>query len=185
MVEIKRTVSAPASTFRALEEDRYRLVYSKSKVYVNPTAYARDNIPGFVALVKRVCAMLASSRLILENMQEAANPTYLLAWIPETLLNEKGTDEWDKFVKIEERAPLDDEDDGLSSLPPSYSAHCMPRCCSHRSTNTAPRVLCVLGSPDFHILSGAVSTILLVVAYGCIHLLTSIKLIPSRWIRWH
>jgi len=36
-------------------EDKYRLVYSKSKVYVNPTAYARDNIPGFVALVKRVC----------------------------------------------------------------------------------------------------------------------------------
>ena len=36
------------------EEDKYRLVYSKSKVYVNPTAYARDNIPGFVALVKRV-----------------------------------------------------------------------------------------------------------------------------------
>lgn len=36
------------------EESRYRLLYSKSKVYVNPTAYARDNIPGFVALVKRV-----------------------------------------------------------------------------------------------------------------------------------
>ncbi|KAF9053612.1 GTPase-activating protein gyp7 [Hymenopellis radicata] len=100
MVEIKRTDSAPASTSRtsqALEEDRYRLIYSKSKVYVNPTAYARDNIPGFVALVKR----------------EAANPTYLLAWIPETLLNEKGTDEWDKFVKIEERAPVDDEDDDV------------------------------------------------------------------------
>ena len=36
------------------DDDKYRLVYSKSKVYVNPTAYARDNIPGFVALVKRV-----------------------------------------------------------------------------------------------------------------------------------
>ena len=36
------------------EDDRFRLLYSKSKVYVNPTAYARDNIPGFVALVKRV-----------------------------------------------------------------------------------------------------------------------------------
>lgn len=49
-------------------------------------------------------------------IQEATNPTYLLAWIPETLLNEKGTGEWDKFVKIEERAPLEDEDDGLSLL---------------------------------------------------------------------
>ena len=52
MVEIKRLESISP---RTLEEDKYRLVYSKSKVYVNPTAYARDNIPGFVALVKRVC----------------------------------------------------------------------------------------------------------------------------------
>ncbi|KAG5654505.1 hypothetical protein H0H81_001146 [Sphagnurus paluster] len=94
MVEIKRS-DIPASTSR--DDDRYRLVYSKSKVYVNPTAYARDNIPGFVALVKL----------------EATNPIYLLAWIPETLLNEKGTSEWDKFVKIEEKATWDDEDDDV------------------------------------------------------------------------
>jgi hypothetical protein len=58
MVEIKRSSSAedPLSptSIGGHEEDKYRLVYSKSKVYVNPTAYARDNIPGFVALVKRV-----------------------------------------------------------------------------------------------------------------------------------
>lgn len=61
MVEIKRTSSgnlvdgSPLSpTESHLEESKYRLVYSKSKVYVNPTAYARDNIPGFVALVRRV-----------------------------------------------------------------------------------------------------------------------------------
>jgi len=44
------------------------------------------------------------------------NPTYLLAWIPESLLNEKGSTEWDKFVKIEERAALDDEDEGVHIL---------------------------------------------------------------------
>lgn len=58
MVEIKRTdisgSSSPPSGKHVPEEDKYRLVYSKSKVYVNPTAYTRDNIPGFVALVKRV-----------------------------------------------------------------------------------------------------------------------------------
>jgi len=58
MVEIKRPTSSslPVAGNLALpmDEDRYRLVYSKSKVYVNPTAYARDNIPGFVALVKSV-----------------------------------------------------------------------------------------------------------------------------------
>jgi hypothetical protein len=56
MVEIKRTESTSASidSNSREEEDKYRLLYSKSKVYVHPTAYARDNIPGFVALVKRV-----------------------------------------------------------------------------------------------------------------------------------
>jgi TBC1 domain family member 15 len=57
MVEIKRAGAPVSISFGGglpLDEDRYRLVYSKSKVYVNPTAYARDNIPGFVALVKRV-----------------------------------------------------------------------------------------------------------------------------------
>jgi hypothetical protein len=52
MVEIKR-VETPAVTLSE-EDQKYRLLYSKSKVYVNPTAYARDNIPGFVAFVKRV-----------------------------------------------------------------------------------------------------------------------------------
>lgn len=51
MVEIKYVESAESST---PDEHKHRLIYTKSKVYVNPTAYARDNIPGFVALVKRV-----------------------------------------------------------------------------------------------------------------------------------
>lgn len=37
---------------------------------------------------------------------------YFLAWIPESLLNEKGDDEWKKFTKIEESSTLDEEDDG-------------------------------------------------------------------------
>lgn len=85
------------------EEDKYRLLYSKSKVYVNPTAYSRDNIPGFVALVKR----------------EALNPIYLLAWIPEALLNEKGSSELDKFTKMEDKVDWEesDEDVVLIELP--------------------------------------------------------------------
>jgi hypothetical protein len=50
MVEIRRVEpSKPAATLSE-EDQKYRLLYSKSKVYVNPTAYARDNIPGFVGL---------------------------------------------------------------------------------------------------------------------------------------
>lgn len=57
MVEIRHSDlpdSGEPKSKAAEDDDKYRLVYSKSKVYVNPTAYARDNIPGFVALVKRV-----------------------------------------------------------------------------------------------------------------------------------
>jgi TBC1 domain family member 15 len=36
------------------DTDQHRLMYSKSKVYVHPTAYSRDNIPGFIALAKQV-----------------------------------------------------------------------------------------------------------------------------------
>jgi len=57
MVEIKRIDSLPGPSEKKsnnADDGKYRLLYSKSKIYVNPTAYARDNIPGFVALVKRV-----------------------------------------------------------------------------------------------------------------------------------
>ncbi|KAH8116882.1 RabGAP/TBC [Phellopilus nigrolimitatus] len=98
MVEIKRE-EASQSQSAVLEEgsEKHRLLYSKSKVYIHPTAYARDNIPGFVTLVKR----------------EAINALYLLAWIPESLLNERGREEWDKFVRIEEKVAVNDEDEDI------------------------------------------------------------------------
>jgi hypothetical protein len=46
------------------------------------------------------------------------NPSYLLAWIPETLLNEKGKTEWEKFTKVEEHPGLDDEDEGTHAIIP-------------------------------------------------------------------
>ncbi|KAG5646650.1 hypothetical protein DXG03_002640 [Asterophora parasitica] len=117
MVEIRRTDISEPSSSRSRDDDRYRLVYSKSKVYVNPTAYARDNIPGFVALVKRVSSpfyFLSPHPTDTDLLfKEATNPIYLLAWIPETLLNEKGASEWDKFVKIEEKVVWDEEDDDI------------------------------------------------------------------------
>lgn len=62
MVEIKRTdIAHTPSTIP--DDSRYRLIYSKSKVYVNPTAYARDNIPGFIALVKRASPLTLPSTL--------------------------------------------------------------------------------------------------------------------------
>ena len=71
MVEIKQSDlpgPPPSTSPNALEEDRYRLVYSKSKVYVNPTAYARDNIPGFLALVKRVSLHLVQIPSVIQSI---------------------------------------------------------------------------------------------------------------------
>jgi hypothetical protein len=45
MIGIERV---PDLTLRIpAEEGKYRLVYSKSKVYVSPTAYTRDDMPQF------------------------------------------------------------------------------------------------------------------------------------------
>src|SRR6267154_744339 len=113
MVEIKRETTDDQST-QVQDGAKYRLIYTKSKVYVNPTAYARDNIPGFVAIVKRVrvpiLSILTEPLIRVTCFQEAVTLTYLLAWIPESLLTEKGKEEWDKFLKTEEQP---DEDEGM------------------------------------------------------------------------
>ena len=115
MVEIKPASGSPSRSSPAEDHDgdKFRLLYSKSKVYVNPTVYTRDNIPGFVALVKRVGNSHASIIFVNEHGQEAVNPTYLLAWLPESLLNEKGQTEWDKFIKTEEQTTLYQEEEGM------------------------------------------------------------------------
>lgn len=129
---------------------RDQLLYSKSKVYVHPTAYARDNIPGFVALTKRVSRASAASPRVcrgadvaLCSMQDGLNPTYLLAWIPETLIDAKGPGEWDKFTKIESKTAV--EDDGLQQAL-LHSSHTLTLPLRHRSCRLARpwRILCLL-----------------------------------------
>lgn len=145
MVEIKRqTTEDLAVGHREDPDDRkYRLLYTKSKVYVNPTAYARDNIPGFVAIVKRVRHSLSAVRQTyllslpsIPRAQEVSNPTYLLAWIPESLLDEKGRSEWDKFVSVEGKAPYDEEE-GQSHRVRSRTALTTIRCCPNRHADLA------------------------------------------------
>jgi hypothetical protein len=62
----------------------------------------------------------------------------MLAWIPESLLNEKGTTEWEKFIKIEEHSVLDDEDDGaLTELKSSSLANAVQMLCSSTCPSSA------------------------------------------------
>jgi hypothetical protein len=44
-------------------------------------------------------------------------PSYLLSWIPESLLEERGPDEWEKFANVESSNPSDDDDAILVSIP--------------------------------------------------------------------
>ncbi|KAI0034542.1 rab-GTPase-TBC domain-containing protein [Vararia minispora EC-137] len=144
MVEIKHEPGPSIQLPRAEEDAKYRLVYAKSKVYVNPTAYARDNIPGFVAIVKR----------------EAFTTSYLLAWIPETLLSEKGPDEWDKFVRTEERPIFDEEDEDAvlidlpTSRPESY-AFSVPLTSIYSLLVFPPSLSSWYGSIGINLISGA------------------------------
>ncbi|KZS99265.1 GTPase-activating protein gyp7 [Sistotremastrum niveocremeum HHB9708] len=154
MIEINRAPvsipsgdAAPSSSVPEDETPLCRLLYSKSKVYVNPTAYARDNIPGFVALVK----------------QEHINPVYLLAWIPETLLNERGREEWDKFVRIESRAQTagsgeEDEDAVLIDLPtsrPESYAFSVPLTSIYSMVVHPPSLASWYGSVAINLITGA------------------------------
>ncbi|KAJ7273623.1 RabGAP/TBC [Mycena haematopus] len=145
MVEIKHTNDLHSAGEMALEDTQYRLVYSRSKVYVNPTAYARDNIPGFVALL---------------NAYEVANPTYLLAWIPETLLNERGSTEWDKFAKVEESSSVLDEEDEdvvLIDLPtqrPESYAFSVPLTSIYSLVVHAPTLSSWYGSVGINLING-------------------------------
>lgn len=151
MVEIKRTpeddsLSPPIDDSDLDSDAKYRLLYTKSKVYVNPTAYSRDNIPGFIALVKR----------------EAVNPLYLLAWIPETLLNEKGPSEWDKFVHIEEKTFFDEreeeEDAVLIDMPtsrPETYAFSVPLTSIYSLLVHAPSLSSWYGSIAINLISGS------------------------------
>jgi len=107
MVEISRSLGLSEST-ESFADCPHILLYSRSKVYIHPTAYSRDNIPGWLALVKRVCDHFrASLKTCIDRtplFQDTFNPTYLLAWIPEGLLTEKGPEEWAKFYQVEQSA---------------------------------------------------------------------------------
>ncbi|KAL4818314.1 rab-GTPase-TBC domain-containing protein [Aspergillus spinulosporus] len=75
-----------------------RLLFSKSKVYVHPTPSAKDNIPGFIALVQQ--KPLPSTQRTTSSGFNASKPdlsSYLLAWVPESALG----DAYDTYVKVD------------------------------------------------------------------------------------
>ncbi|KAG8884303.1 GTPase activating protein [Tulasnella sp. 331] len=121
----------------------HRLIYAKS-AKVHPTAFSRDNISGFVAIVKK----------------DALIPTYLLSWIPESLLHEKGESEWEKFYRVEAGPTVsqdNDEDGVLIDAPPprgeSY-AFSVPITSIYSFMVAAPTLSCWHGSVTVNLTSG-------------------------------
>lgn len=73
--------TAPASHFSSRQ---VQLLFSKSKVYIHPSSSAKDNIPGFIALVRP---------------KNASDKDILLSWIPESIL--QSSDDYDCYVKVD------------------------------------------------------------------------------------
>ncbi|KAJ5438964.1 GTPase-activating protein GYP7 [Penicillium daleae] len=72
-----------------------KLLYSKSKVYVHPTPSAKDNIPGFIALIQQKPKPSSHSSTTAYSHKDASS--FLLAWVPEASLG----DSYSTYVKVD------------------------------------------------------------------------------------
>lgn len=73
------------------EDKLYKLRWSKSKVYIHPTSFLRDNIPGYIGILQR------------------APRNFYLSWIPERIIEESSErDSWLK-LDLDSQSPTDEE----------------------------------------------------------------------------
>ncbi|KAJ1329004.1 TBC1 domain family member 15 [Microdochium nivale] len=96
--------SSPSGSFYAMSDDEeggydtithatsghgVKLLFSKSKVYVHPTPSAKDNIPGYIALLQQKGPAGNSALSTQPGSPQGASPAasdLLLAWMPEASL---------------------------------------------------------------------------------------------------
>ncbi|KAI0405318.1 GTPase-activating protein GYP7 [Xylaria palmicola] len=101
-----------------------KLLYSKSKVYIHPTPSAKDNIPGYIALLQQKGPAgdrptSSSSRI----SNSPASSDLLLAWLPESSLGDAAS----IYVKV-------DLADGDSPPKQSYLVPSPPTITTHRGS---------------------------------------------------
>lgn len=74
-----------SSKSKGVSQDSHQvqLLFAKSKVYVHPSSSAKDNIPGFLALIRP---------------RNATDKDILLAWIPEPIIN---SEDYNSYVKVD------------------------------------------------------------------------------------
>ncbi|KAH0846557.1 hypothetical protein AYO21_11417 [Fonsecaea monophora] len=111
-------VPSPSASFYDLSDDEeggyntiahasatkgVKLLFSKSKVYVHPTPSAKDNIPGFIALVQQRSPALSDDNQRPTSSDSSSKKktnasSYLLAWVPEASLAQ---DDLSTYVKVD------------------------------------------------------------------------------------
>ncbi|KAJ5895979.1 GTPase-activating protein GYP7 [Penicillium subrubescens] len=96
-----------------------KLLYSKSKVYVHPTPSAKDNIPGFIALIQQKPKPTLHLSPTAPSNKDASS--FLLAWVPEASLG----DAYSTYVKV-------DLADGDSPPRQRYLVPPLPTTTTHR-----------------------------------------------------
>ncbi|KAI9827993.1 MAG: hypothetical protein M1819_006836 [Sarea resinae] len=76
-----------------------KLLFSKSKVYVHPTPSAKDNIPGFIALIQQKAPRDTVSERPTSSSSTKSQlaSSFLLAWLPESSLG----DSYNTYVKVD------------------------------------------------------------------------------------
>ncbi|PNY28705.1 GTPase-activating protein GYP7 [Tolypocladium capitatum] len=105
--------ASPSTSFYALSDDDeggyntithfetgmgVKLLFSKSKVYVHPTPSAKDNIPGYIALLQQKPPRDGRPTSSSSHEPHApASSDLLLAWIPETALGDSAS----VYVKVD------------------------------------------------------------------------------------
>lgn len=126
------------STLRLMRETTYQGLRQSS----NGCATVRSRANLFATLLSNPCA------------QETVNPNYLLAWIPESLLDERGQSEWDKFVSVEGKAPYDEEEGQFdrTNFRTALIAFDVARCCPYRHADFASRDIRLLRAVDLRVL---------------------------------
>ncbi|KAF1363957.1 GTPase-activating protein-like protein gyp7 [Lizonia empirigonia] len=114
------------NTIRHAESGKgVKLLYTKSKVYVHPSPSAKDNIPGFVALVQQKSPKNTNDAhpTSSSSAKSVSASSLLLAWMPESGLG----DAYDTYVKV-------DLSDSASPPKTSYLVPPPPTTSSHTVT---------------------------------------------------
>ncbi|KAK1835362.1 putative GTPase-activating protein GYP7 [Podospora conica] len=130
--------SSPSGSFYAMSDDEegdydtithtrtgrgVKLLFSKSKVYIHPTPSAKDNIPGYIALLQQKNVRPGDRPTSSDSKNTPASADLLLAWIPESQLGEAAN----IYVKV-------DLTDGEDPPKQSYLVPPPPTVTTHRAS---------------------------------------------------